>query len=103
MKKETIFYILAFFVVFIAVTGALSFSGSNNRLDNFHQVKIEEGDSLWSLAEQFHENANISKQEFVEWVQEKNDIYSSTIKPGDLVVVPVEKEEYYQIEQIASE
>jgi hypothetical protein len=89
LKKETILYILSFFAVVIAVTGAISYTGTNENLENFHQVKIEEGDSLWSIAEQFHENAN--------------KIHSSVIKPGDLVFVPVEKEQLYQFEQIASE
>ena len=53
----------------IAITVAISYTGKNENLENFHQVKIEEGDSLWSIAEKFHENTQISKQEFVKWVQ----------------------------------
>jgi cell division protein YceG involved in septum cleavage len=103
LKKETIFYILSFFAVVLAVTGAISYTGTNENLEKFHQVEIEEGDSLWSIAEQFHENANITKQDFVIWVQDKNKMNSSVVKPGDLVFVPVEKEQIYQFEQIASE
>jgi cell division protein YceG involved in septum cleavage len=103
MKKETMLYILSFLGVLIAVTGAVSYSGTNENLENFHQVKIQEGDSLWSIADKFHENTQISKQEFVKWVQVKNEIHPSDIKPGDLVFVPIEKEQYYQFEQIASE
>jgi cell division protein YceG involved in septum cleavage len=103
MNKETMFYILSFFVVLIAITVAISYTGKNENLENFHQVKIEEGDSLWSIAEKFHENTQISKQEFVKWVQDKNDIHLGVIKPGDLVFVPVEKEQLYHIEQVASE
>jgi cell division protein YceG involved in septum cleavage len=102
MKKETLVFIFTFFVVLIAITGAMSFTGNNENLANFHQVEIKEGDSIWSIAEKYRDNTKISKQEFVVWVQEKNDIHSSVIKPGDLVYVPVEKEELYQVEQIAS-
>lgn len=97
------YYILSFFVVFLAVAGALSYTGNHDGLEKFHQVKIEEGDSLWSIADRFYEKTDISKQEFVNWVQEKNDLRTSIIKPGDLVFVPIEKENVYQIEQIASE
>ncbi|MBZ5750537.1 cell division suppressor protein YneA [Metabacillus rhizolycopersici] len=103
MKKETMFYILSFFFVFLAVAGAITYTGNHEDLEKFHQVKIEDGDSLWSIADRFYEKTDISKQEFVTWVQEKNELQTSIIKPGDFVFVPVKKENGYQIEQIASE
>ncbi len=103
MKKESISYILAFFVVLLAITVGISYTYKKESLENYHQVEVREGDSLWTIADQFHEKENIPKQEFVKWVQDKNDIHSSTIKPGDIVFVPVQKEEIYQIGQIASE
>lgn len=102
MIKETLVFIFSFFVVLIAIIGAMSITGNKENLANFHQVEIKEGDSLWSIAEKYGNTTKISKQDFVVWVQEKNNIHSSVIKPGDLVYVPVEKEELYQIEQIAS-
>jgi cell division protein YceG involved in septum cleavage len=103
LKKESCFYILSFIIVVIAITGALTFTGNQSKLEDYHQVEIKEGDSLWSIAEKFQDNTQISKQEFVKWVQDKNDIHSTIIKPGDLVFVPVEKEELFQLEQVASE
>lgn len=102
MKKETFYYILTFFAVFIAVTSAITYTGADENLDQFHQLEIQEGDSLWSIADKLHKNANISKQEFVYWMQEKNNIQSQMLKPGDYVFVPIEKE-HHQFTQIASE
>lgn len=102
MKKESMIYIFSFFVVLAAVFGAVSYTGTNESLEKYHQVEIKEGDSLWSIADKYSVNTKISKQEFVVWVQEKNEIHSSIIKPGDLVYVPVEREQEHQIEQIAS-
>jgi LysM repeat protein len=102
MKKESMIYIFSFFVVLVAVFGAVSYTGTNESLEKYHQVEIKEGDSLWSIADKYSVNTKISKQEFVVWVQEKNEIHSSIIKPGDLVYVPVEREQEHQIEQIAS-
>ena len=102
MKRESIIYILSFIVVLLAITGAISYTNQNENLENFYIVEIEEGDSLWSIADKFHTNANISKQDFVKWVQDKNELQSTIIKPGDLVFVPLEKEQT-KFEQIASE
>lgn len=103
MKRESLSYILAFFVVLLAITVGITYTNKTDSLENYHQVEIKEGDSLWTIADQFQENKNISKQEFVKWVQEKNNLYSTTIKPGDIVFVPVQKEDIYQFHQIASE
>lgn len=103
LKKESIIYILSFIAVLLAITGAISYTNQNENLENFYIVEIAEGDSLWSIADKFHTNANISKQDFVKWVQDKNELHSSIIKPGDLVFVPLEKGHQMKFEQIASE
>ena len=103
MKKESLSYILAFFVVLLAITAGITYTNKTDSLENYHQVEIKEGDSLWSIADQFQEKHSISKQEFVKWVQEKNHIHSTTIAPGDIVFVPIQKEEFNQFQQIASE
>lgn len=103
MKKESLSYILAFFVVLLAITVGITYTNKTESLEDYYQVKIKEGDSLWTIAEQFEEKHNISKQEFVKWVQEKNEIHSTTINPGKVVFVPIHKEEIHQFQQIASE
>lgn len=103
MKFERLAFIFSFFIVFVAITGAIIYMDNQNETDTFLQVTVEDGDSLWSIANKFEKSTNISKQEFVKWVQDNNDIHSSIIKPGEVVIVPVEKDQYYQVEQLASE
>ncbi|MFD2212749.1 cell division suppressor protein YneA [Metabacillus endolithicus] len=102
MKKESFTYVVSFFLVLFAITLAITYTGNSESLDKYHQVEIQEGDSLWSIADEFNVKSQISKQEFVKWVQDKNGIHSNVVKPGEFVFVPVEKDEIYQIEQIAS-
>lgn len=102
MNKLSVCYILTFIVSILAITLIVSYTGADS-LENYHKVEIKEGDSLWSIADEFQKKTEISKQDFVKWVQEKNNIHSTLIKPGDLVVVPIEKNDFYHIEQIASE
>ncbi|WP_175638940.1 cell division suppressor protein YneA [Metabacillus schmidteae] len=103
MKKESLSYILAFFVVLLAITVGITYTNKTDSLENYHQVEIKKGDSLWTIADQFQDKHNISKQDFVKWVQEKNEIHSSTLTPGEIVFVPIHKEEVHQFQQIASE
>lgn len=92
MKTDTAAYILSFFFVTIAIILALSYTGIEENLDHYHSVTIKEGDSLWSIAEQFQGETHLSKQEFINWVQEKNNLYTEIIMPGDEVIIPVVKD-----------
>ncbi|MFC0271438.1 LysM peptidoglycan-binding domain-containing protein [Metabacillus herbersteinensis] len=95
MKRESLSYILSFFVVIIVFAFAITYTGKEDTLENFHQVEIEEGESLWSIAEKYEEHASIPKQEFVKWIQDKNNLATSVIKPGEVVFVPIDKKQFF--------
>lgn len=59
--------------------------------DAYHEVTVQEGDSLWTIAEELSEDHNMSTKDLVEWVSEKNNLASDIIKPGDSLIIPVEK------------
>ncbi|WP_273127061.1 cell division suppressor protein YneA [Metabacillus sp. HB246100] len=103
MKKESIAYIFTFFLVLLAITFVVSYTDKAESLDNFQQVTIENGDSLWEIAERFQDKSNISRQDFVKWVQDNNNLHSTLVKPGDIVFVPIEKKHNVQLNQLASE
>ncbi|PLR69851.1 LysM peptidoglycan-binding domain-containing protein [Metabacillus idriensis] len=102
MLKESFSYLLSFFIVVIVAVFALSYTGEKDSMENFVHVEINEGDSIWSIADQFKEHHNLSKAEFVEWVQEKNGMQTAIIKPGDTVFIPIDKNAYYDMNQLAS-
>ncbi|APH05143.1 cell division suppressor protein YneA [Bacillus weihaiensis] len=103
MKKESIAYIFTFFLVLLAITFVVSYTDKAESLDNFQQVTIENGDSLWEIAERFQDKSNISRQDFVKWVQDNNNLHSTLVKPGDIVFVPIEKKHNVQLNQLASD
>ncbi len=55
-------------------------------------VYIEDGDSLWSIAEQYFTEKNISMKEYIEEIKECNHLSSNEIKKGQYLIVP-----YYEV------
>ncbi|GAA0339039.1 hypothetical protein GCM10008967_31640 [Bacillus carboniphilus] len=84
-------WILAF--VYIQLTAETS-------ADNYQSITINKGDTLWEIASTYQEEANHSIQSFIAWVEDMNNIDVNSIKPGDQIVIPVEK--YGDIQYLAS-
>jgi cell division protein YceG involved in septum cleavage len=55
-------------------------------------VTIEDGQSLWQIAETLADEHNLTEAEFVSWVEEENGIDGQKIFPGDELVIPVSAE-----------
>ncbi|WP_147532237.1 cell division suppressor protein YneA [Bacillus marasmi] len=59
--------------------------------DGFINVTVQEGESLWEIAERYSESNNMSSQEFVHWVKQENGIDEGMINPGDQLMIPVQE------------
>lgn len=51
-------------------------------------IRIESGDTLWTIADEYVEGFNITKKEYIKEVCTLNDISESEIHAGDYIVVP---------------
>lgn len=82
-KQMVIPYLLLIFVLV---------QGYNFLFDNSHkeyfEVKVVEGDSLWKIGERTQNKHGMNTADFVNWAENENHIYS-TIKPGDVIRVPI--------------
>ncbi|WP_243291837.1 LysM peptidoglycan-binding domain-containing protein [Bacillus sp. FJAT-47783] len=103
MEKTTFTYMISFFVAMSLVVLALIYTGEKEDLSNYHEVTIEHGDSIWSIAERYEEKLEMDKINFVKWVEEKNDLRNLVLQPGDTVVIPVEKKMLYNEHLLAKE
>lgn len=103
MKKLSFAYIVSFFVVFVLGIYALSYSGEKQDLSNYIEVTVQQGESLWEIAGKFEDDYGVDKIEFIKWVEEKNNLKNLVVKPGDTVVVPVEKNMLYNEHLLAKE
>ena len=82
----TIFFVIGVFALFSTVL----FSNIDDSMEDFQQVTVEKGDTVWDMAERF-DGSKMSKIEFVSWVQENNDLHINQLKEGQTIVIPVKK------------
>lgn len=51
-------------------------------------VKVEEGDSLWSIAKEYYTSEYKSLKSYVKEIKRSNGLYSDTIHEGCYLIVP---------------
>jgi LysM repeat protein len=57
--------------------------------ENYITVTVQEGESLWGIADALSAEHNLTKHEFIAWVEKENGIKNGLIYPGDKLVVPI--------------
>ncbi|MED4697023.1 LysM peptidoglycan-binding domain-containing protein [Peribacillus frigoritolerans] len=73
---------------------------NNDQKKDFLSIEVSEGDTLWGIAEEYEES-NLTKKEFIGWIEENNGVSADSIKPGQVIVIPVKGKELVQ--NLASE
>ena len=56
-------------------------------------IRIETGDTLWTIADEYVEGFNITKADYIQEVCQINGISEDNIKAGDHIVVPYYSQE----------
>ncbi|MBT2680129.1 cell division suppressor protein YneA [Bacillus sp. ISL-35] len=100
MKKLWENYSYALILLAVSLIFSLVAKAQLNNDDAYITVTIEEGQSLWEVAETYASEHHLSKNEFVSWVEKENAIVGEKVFPGDELVIPV-KAEYVEPTQIA--
>lgn len=83
MSKESIIFVGLFTVILSAVILMLSYTSSGQELNQYVKIEVQQGDTLWSIADQVADTKKINKNDFIEWVADKNQLQTSDIQPGD--------------------
>jgi LysM repeat protein len=85
-------YIIILFVLSFLSAGYLVVWGEND--PSYETVTVNKGDTLWTIAEKFEGDYNMTKEEFIEWVGHENELITFAIEPGMSLVLPVEASSY---------
>lgn len=72
----------------ILLTAVFSFIGFGESSSNFIRHEIESGESLWSIASQYH-NQDIDIRKVIYEIKKINNINSSLITPGRELIIPL--------------
>jgi cell division protein YceG involved in septum cleavage len=62
-----------------------------DQTDEFMKITVQQGESLWEIAEKYSDRHSMSSPEFIDWVEQKNNINGKSIYPGDQLVIPVKE------------
>jgi len=89
LQKNT--YIVVLFVAFF-VMGAFLFITDNGQT-TYEQIEIQQGDTLWNLAE--HYRGKMTIEEWISHVKAENDLMNENIVAGHAITVPVNEESIY--------
>lgn len=57
--------------------------------ESYRQVEVNQDDTLWSIANKYG-TKNVDPRTTVNKICDLNDISASDVKPGDIILVPVE-------------
>lgn len=99
MKKESLIFVSLFTAMISCCILFVSFAGKIEERKQYVKIEVQEGDTLWELADRIKGGKTADKHKFIEWVADKNNLPTSVIKPGDVLILPVAKQhsDQYQL------
>ncbi|MBQ3558290.1 MAG: LysM peptidoglycan-binding domain-containing protein [Agathobacter sp.] len=90
--------ILAIAVIFVVALGILlgssmkTLASSEKDVSSYHKyyesIRVESGDTLWTIADEYIDGFNLSKTDYIAEVCQINQISEDEIHAGDYIVVP---------------
>ncbi|MEK5393977.1 LysM peptidoglycan-binding domain-containing protein [Margalitia sp. FSL K6-0131] len=82
-------YVLMLLIMTVLLSIFLILNLSTDESQNYLSIKVKEGDSVWSYAVTYQNESKMSKQEFIQWVEKKNNVDAAYIQAGDSLIIPV--------------
>ncbi len=87
--RFTLFVAAAILCVFTAFNSLIGFNTvSSSSVDQYYQVKVQSGDTLWQIASEYGpEDADI--RQIVHEICDINEITADSLEAGQKIIVPV--------------
>ncbi len=75
------------FMSILVFTSMTTLNAYSKDIPKFNYIRVEEGDTIWSLASDYDYNEDI--RETVYEISKLNNIQNASIYPGDVIKIPV--------------
>ncbi|MBP2240231.1 LysM repeat protein [Cytobacillus eiseniae] len=82
-------YAIILIILSLLTSFILFFQNNGAGKENLMKITVNNGDSLWQIAEEYADEHSISPKQFVQWVQKTNEITGDRIYPGDELIIPI--------------
>lgn len=66
---------------------------TDEKIEQYEQITIEHGDTLWSLAEQYR--GKMSTQDWIAFVKKENHLFNQVLVTGETILIPIAKDSVY--------
>ena len=66
---------------------------TDEKIEQYEQITIEHGDTLWSLAEQYR--GKMSTQDWIAFVKKENHLFNQVLTTGETILIPIAKDSVY--------
>ncbi|MGM9926344.1 MAG: LysM peptidoglycan-binding domain-containing protein [Bacillus sp. (in: firmicutes)] len=84
--EKNIFSILLVGIIFVFSVVFIN-KYSIEQFDQYVEIKVEKGDTLWGIAQQYKQEMEISK--FIAHLEDVNNLNGDVLKAGDVLLIPV--------------
>ena len=84
-------YVVLLLAITVAFVGYLYIT--DEKIEQYEHITIEQGDTLWSLAE--HYRGKMATKDWVTFVKKENDLFNHVLTTGQTIIIPVAKDSIY--------
>lgn len=82
------------FVILFIIFAALAFTIVMKEVtvtpqNQYQTVVVKKGDTLWQIADTCQSTNVLSQSDFVNWIEKINHLDSSSIYPGEEILIPI--------------
>ncbi|NGQ96356.1 LysM peptidoglycan-binding domain-containing protein [Brevibacillus sp. SYP-B805] len=88
-RGQALLILLAFCFCTYLLSGFVFAADAGKEGVSYQLVTVQKGDSLWTLAERYHDQSCTDIRDFVDKLIEINQLHDVTIYPGQNLKIPV--------------
>ncbi|GKU82750.1 LysM peptidoglycan-binding domain-containing protein [Niallia sp. NCCP-28] len=86
-------YTIILFIFSILTCATIVLYNNANHDKQYVTIKVEQGDSLWSISEKYNGKYSMSKKQFIKWVETKNRLAANQLTAGKEIIIPIKAED----------